>query len=292
MAVHDVLRVVIDSWQDLAQTSPTIDGAPGDQQTGRVLVSPSVRGGTVLDSTGEPHQVSDEEIPTVAAPWQIDLTDPTGCTPSGWGWTIVLTSLAGRQIAILDGPTIAALPQVDGVRTARLRDHVGLADPAGPGYIRPVPGPPGDVGPAGPQGSPGPAGPQGDPGPQGVQGPAGPTGATGPTGPTGATGPAGPDVTEVAGTLTRGAAATGGTITLTQVGRLRILTVTGITAVGVSTALATLAAGDAPVAEGGWLITPTGTDRWPVDIIGTAVTLPGPPPAGTVLHGTIIWRLP
>ena len=206
------------------------------------------------------------------------------------------TGPPGPQGAI--GPAGPTGPQGD----------IGPAGPTGPQGPQGMPGPAGPTGPAGPQGTQGAAGPQGDVGPRGLDGPAGPQGQTGPkgdTGQAGATGPkgdqglqglpgpVGPDVTEVTGTLTRGPATTGGTLgPPVAMGRLRILTVASVVAVGVSQVLATLQAGDAPVGAAGIVVDDDGTDWWTVTIIGTAVRLDGPPPAGTVLSGTIIWRLP
>ncbi len=122
-----ILRLTLGSWQDLGQ--PAATGQPGDQLTGRVVMRPSLPGGSaVLDSGGGVHQVMVERAETVTAPWSWDLLDPTDTDPSGWGWTVSLTPTGGGTMtAVLDPDRIATLPVVDGVRTANLAQFVGLA---------------------------------------------------------------------------------------------------------------------------------------------------------------------
>ena len=132
-----VLRVTLDSWQDMAQLDPTPPGgAPGDAVQFRVVCSPSLTGGAVLDSLGAGHAVTREEHAELSAPWQIDLLDPTGCTPSGWGWRVdVLTAIGRRATALLGPEMIADLPVVDGVRTVDLARWLGLGDPLPSGVV-------------------------------------------------------------------------------------------------------------------------------------------------------------
>ena len=114
-----------------------------------------------------------------------------------------------------------------------------------------------------------------------------PRGDEGPPGQPGADG----DLVEAAGTLTRGAATTGGTLTLTAVGGSRILEVAGVTASGGSEVLATLDPADAGTGAGMLLAVVSGVSHlWPVVVSGTTVSLPGPAVAGHVLSGSILWR--
>ena len=132
-----VLRVTLDSWQDMAQLDPTPPGgAPGDAVRFHAACSPSLTGGAVLDSLGAGHAVTREEHAGLSAPWQIDLLDPTGCTPSGWGWRVdVLTAIGRRATALLGPEMIADLPVVDGVRTVDLAQWLGLGDPLPSGVV-------------------------------------------------------------------------------------------------------------------------------------------------------------
>lgn len=132
-----VLRVTLDSWQDMAQLDPTPPGgAPGDAVRFHAACSPSLTGGAVLDSLGAGHAVTREEHAGLSAPWQIDLLDPTGCTPSGWGWRVdVLTPIGRRATALLGPEMIADLPVVDGVRTVDLAQWLGLGDPLPSGVV-------------------------------------------------------------------------------------------------------------------------------------------------------------
>lgn len=173
----------------------------------------------------------------------------------------------------------------------------------------------GPVGPAGPQGEQGPAGPVGPAGPTGpagadstVPGPAGPTGPQGPRGETGATGPKGDrgetgaqgpqgekgdpgDLSETTGTVTRGAATTGGTVSLTRVGTSRVLSVVGVTGQGGSEDLCTLTSQDAGAGVGLLSAVVGGVAHlWPVVVSGQSVSVPGPVTWGHVLSGTVEWR--
>jgi len=107
--------------------SPTGPGTPGTVQTATIHCQPSVgRGGVLSDGL---HSAPNETIYNVTLPWTFDLVDPTDAQPTGWGWTITIKPEAGPAlVAPLTAAAIAALPQVDGIRTARLEDYVGLSD--------------------------------------------------------------------------------------------------------------------------------------------------------------------
>lgn len=107
-----ILRIVLDSWQDLASKTTQPDSHPGDALTGRVLCEASVIG-SVLDPDGGYHQRISKSVPNVVAPWQFDLLDPTDCQPADWGWTITLSTPANYQNAV---SVVCFLVSIVGVR--------------------------------------------------------------------------------------------------------------------------------------------------------------------------------
>lgn len=159
-----------------------------------------------------------------------------------------------------------------------------------------MPGPAGPTGPQGPRGetgATGPQGPRGDRGEVGPQGATGPKGDRGETGPQGSTGPKGDpgDLSETTGTVTRGAATTGGTVSLTRVGASRVLSVVGVTGQGGSEDLCTLTSQDAGAGVGLLSAVMGGVAHlWPVVVSGQSVSAPGPVTWGHVLSGTVEWR--
>lgn len=144
------LRLTLDSWLDMG--SPPVDGAtPGTSlaEGGIILMHPSLGAGVALSSTSM-HMPGTERINDPVLPWAYDVLDPTDAQPTGWGWTATLKTADGHLVAVapLTAETIAALPQVDGVRVARLEDYVGLSDALGQGgLVTPIPGPEGPPGP-------------------------------------------------------------------------------------------------------------------------------------------------
>ena len=173
----------------------------------------------------------------------------------------------------------------------------GPEGPAGPaGADSTVPGPAGPTGPQGPRGetgATGPQGPRGDRGEVGPQGATGPRGDRGETGPQGSTGPKGDpgDLSEATGAVTRGAATTGGTVSLTRVGASRVLSVVGVTGQGGSEDLCTLTSQDAGAGVGLLSAVVGGVAHvWPVVVSGQSVSVPGPVTWGHVLSGTVEWR--
>ena len=173
----------------------------------------------------------------------------------------------------------------------------GPEGPAGPaGADSTVPGPAGPTGPQGPRGETGATGPQG---PRGDRGEVGPQGATGPKGDRGETGAQGPqgvkgdpgDLSETTAAVTRGAATTGGTVSLTRVGASRVLSVVGVTGQGRSEDLCTLTSQDAGAGVGLLSAVVGGVAHlWPVVVSGQSVSVPGPVTWGHVLSGTVEWR--
>ena len=161
--------------------------------------------------------------------------------------------------------------------------------PAGPQ------GEPGPQGPEGPQGETGETGPQGPEGPQGEPGPEGPQGATGATGPQGPQGEPGRDglngdpTTETA-TAALTAGASGGTITLTRGNGAVTAVLDGVVKAGTVEHIASIPDGFAPeFPQGhGWIVDPAG-DWWPCKATATQILVLGPPPAGTVLNGSMHW---
>ena len=98
--------------------------------------------------------------------------------------------------------------------------------------------------------------------------------------------------TDATASLTRGAATTIGTLTLTAQGKRRTLTAVAIRAAGTSTALGTLAAADRPPSDtlaNGLLV--AGGNAWGVLVKADGtLTLTATPPAATLLSGVIEWR--
>ena len=79
-----VLRVTLDSWQDMAQLDPTPPGgAPGDAVPFRVVCSPSLTGGAVLDSLGAGHEVTH-----IGRVWESTVAGERSNTwaPGAYGW--------------------------------------------------------------------------------------------------------------------------------------------------------------------------------------------------------------
>lgn len=121
----NTLRITLDSLRDLG--SPTSSGTPGTAQTARIYCQSSLgEGGVLADGL---HSIPDEIVDVETLPWTYDLVDPTDATPTGWGWTVkIRPEDSPVMVAPLTAETIAALPQVDGVRVARLEKYVGLSD--------------------------------------------------------------------------------------------------------------------------------------------------------------------
>lgn len=141
-------------------------------------------------------------------------------------------------------------------------------------------------------------GAKGDPGPSGGPIPAGGEPGQVPTplagGGYGWTDMTGGDA-ETPSTVTRGAATTLGTLTLTRLGRTCTLTADGIRAAGTSTALGSLpTADDRPLATtlgSGWLTDTTAANAWGVTVgADGSLTLTATPAAATILSGTVEWR--
>lgn len=125
------LRITIDSLKDAGSTP--IDGVPPGDTIGAVIyMVPGITRGMVIDEDGGMHSAPPETVRVSSWPWAHDLTDPTGTRPTDpatttWGWTVTIRPQSGPPaVADLTAETIAALPQVDGVRTARLEDHIRL----------------------------------------------------------------------------------------------------------------------------------------------------------------------
>lgn len=99
------------------------------------------------------------------------------------------------------------------------------------------------------------------------------------------------DLSEITGTVTRGAATTGGTVSLTRVGASRVLSVVGVTGQGGSEDLCTLTSQDAGAGVGLLSAVVGGVAHlWPVVVSGQSVSVPGPVTWGHVLSGTVEWR--
>ena len=141
-----ILRLTLDSLQDLGDTTTRPTGAPGSQLLPRISLAPSVAEGAV-HAEGL-HAPLPEDLRVGKLPWSIDLVDPTEADPTGWGWEGKLWPVPhGTQVLAFSVPfpMIADTPQHDGVRTIRIEDCVGLSSgPVGTPLVRP--GPPGDPG--------------------------------------------------------------------------------------------------------------------------------------------------
>lgn len=130
-----ILRITLGSLRFLGQPAKAAAGAtPGDPVTSaRITCTPAVDGAAVM--AAGVHTVTPEVITASAitdtTPWTYDLVDPTGATPTGWGWTITIAPAGGGEplVASLTAATIAALPATDGVRTARLEDWIQTGTP-------------------------------------------------------------------------------------------------------------------------------------------------------------------
>ncbi|GGA72693.1 hypothetical protein GCM10011490_24340 [Pseudoclavibacter endophyticus] len=93
------------------------------------------------------------------------------------------------------------------------------------------------------------------------------------------------------GTATRTIGASAGTVSLEKVGTRVIAAVTGLTKAGTVEHVATLPAAFQPAhTQGhGWLADGAGA-WWPAHVTSTQLIVLGPPPAGTVLTGSLTWK--
>ena len=141
-----ILRLTLDSLQDLGDTTTWPTGAPGSQLLPRIWLAPSVAEGAV-HAEGL-HAPLSEDLRVEKLPWSIDLVDPTEANPTGWGWEGKLRPVPlGAQVLAFSVPfpMIADTSQLDGVRTIRIEDCVGLSSgTVGTPLVRP--GPKGDKG--------------------------------------------------------------------------------------------------------------------------------------------------
>lgn len=125
-----MIRITLDSWQDLGQPTATIPGAqPGSQLAGTLTVT-ATASACIID--GRLRTLAAKTFQVDTFPWHVDVVDPTEATRSipdtPWGYTLRLAAPGARPIeAALTPDTIAAITPAGGIRVARLEEHVRLA---------------------------------------------------------------------------------------------------------------------------------------------------------------------
>lgn len=233
----------------------------------------------------------------------------------GWRWSVKwdLHTPDGTPVT-LDGWEFDVTAYVDGdasTETDLSAFTPLLPETPGPALVKGDPGPPGEDGPPGVDGTaatvdvgatdtgaPGTSASVSNTGtpsaavlaftiPRGADGARGADGLKGDTGAPGT--PGLPAPTNATAALT--SATSAGTVSLEKAGSTVVCDITGLTCTGSGEAVATLPAGYKPGhTSGNRFLVDSAGDWWPAAASTTQILVYGPPPAGTVLAGSLSWK--